>query len=75
MPTLSDDYPANQPVSAYMEEASAQDAMLDRKLANIRAQEAAGSITTRAAADARITAMEHHLTATRNLRLAYFPEE
>lgn len=60
--------------SAYMAEAAAHDEELDRRLADIRRQESDGFITTREAADLRVAAMEHHLTATRGLRAEYFPE-
>jgi hypothetical protein len=58
--------------TGYMEEAAVQDSLLDGKLAAIRQQEDAGDIATREAADKRVTAMEHHLDATRALRIARF---
>ena len=60
------------PGSGYMREAAVQDNLLDRKLTAIRQQQDTGSISTRQAADKRIEAMEHHLEATRALRVAHF---
>jgi hypothetical protein len=57
---------------SYAAEAAAQDRFLDEKLAAIRAREAAGTITTREAADQRVAALEHHLEAVRALRAEHF---
>jgi hypothetical protein len=56
----------------YMREAELQDQFLRDRLTVIRRQQEAGDLTVREAADARIQAMEHHLQATRNLRVEYF---
>jgi len=67
--------PGNYPdtsASAYMREAALQDEFLDAALAGIRANEAAGHITIREAADLRVAALEHHLETVRNLRIEYF---
>jgi hypothetical protein len=58
--------------SAYAVEACEQDKFLDEKIAGIRAQFEAGSITVREAADMRVAAYEHHLAAVRALRVEYF---
>jgi hypothetical protein len=58
--------------STYTNEAAAQDQLLDRRLAEIRAQFEAGSITVRHAADLRVAALEHHLEAVRALRARHF---
>jgi hypothetical protein len=56
----------------YAREAAAQDGFLDRRLAEIRAAEAAGHITIRESADLRIAALEHHIEAVKNLRREFF---
>lgn len=56
----------------YADEAAAQDRFLDGRLAEIRAQHEAGSITVREAADLRVAALEHHLEAVRALRAKHF---
>jgi hypothetical protein len=60
------------PTPTYAEQAAAQDGFLDDKLAEIRAQEAAGTISIRAAADARVEALQHHLAAVVALRVEFF---
>ncbi len=54
-----------------MQEAEAQDQILRDRLTVIRRQQEAGDITVREAADERVSAMEHHLAATRALRVEY----
>lgn len=66
--------PPQTHASSYMEEASAQDQILQDRLTVIRRNQEAGNITTLEAADSRIQAMEHHLATTRNLRIEYFGE-
>ncbi|HSR82860.1 MAG TPA: hypothetical protein VLM11_01625 [Streptosporangiaceae bacterium] len=61
--------------SGYAEDAAAQDAMLDERLAAIRRQQDQGTITIRQAADLRVAALEHHLEAVRALRAEYFGED
>ena len=56
----------------YAEEAAAQDAFLDQRLAAIRRQQDEGVITIREAADLRVAALEHHIEAVRGLRAEYF---
>ena len=60
------------PAGSYADQAAAQDQLLDGRLASIRAQYEAGSITVREAADLRVAALEHHLEAVRALRREYF---
>jgi hypothetical protein len=60
------------PRSACMAEAEKQHQFLRDRLTVVRRQQENGDITTREAADARIGAMEHHLAATRNLRIEHF---
>jgi hypothetical protein len=64
--------PHAEPGSDYATEAAIQDRFLDRRIAEIRGQYDAGSITVREALDARIDALEHHLAAVRALRAEYF---
>lgn len=54
--------------SRYYIEAEAEDRRLAERLAAIRSREDAGTIATRQAADERITVMEDHLVAVRELR-------
>jgi|HubBroStandDraft_6_1064221.scaffolds.fasta_scaffold230948_2 hypothetical protein len=70
-PTEPDDA---APARRYADEAAAQDQFLDRRLAEIRTQYEAGSITVRQAADARVAALEQHLAAVRALRAEHFGE-
>ncbi len=60
------------PASDYMREAELQDQVLAGQVGCPPRQQEAGDITSREAAEARIQAMEHHLGATRNLRIEYF---
>ena len=48
-----------------------EESRLDGALADIRAQEAAGKLTTREFADRRIAVLEAHLTRLRLLRAEY----
>jgi len=57
---------------SYAAEAATQDGFLDRRLAEIRAAEAAGHITIRESADMRVEALTHHIEAVRALRREYF---
>jgi len=57
---------------SYAAEAAAQDGFLDRRLAEIRAAEAAGHVTIRESADMRVAALTHHIEAVRALRREYF---
>jgi hypothetical protein len=73
MPTIPPTDPDDTtPAGTYADEAAAQDQFLDRRLAEIRAQYEAGSITVREAADLRVAALEHHLAAVRALRAEHF---
>jgi hypothetical protein len=53
---------------AYYIAVSAEDSRLDAILASLRQQEDAGHITTREAADSRVSAMQRHLAACQELR-------
>ncbi len=60
-----------EPHARYYIEATLEDERLDAILASLRQQEDAGHITTREAADARVSAMQRHLTACQELRRRY----
>jgi hypothetical protein len=69
--TVSDDAGDLDRITQYNQILAVEASRLDGALADIRAQEAAGKLTTRAAADKRIGVLEAHLTRLRLLRAEY----
>jgi hypothetical protein len=63
-------HPANG--NGYAAEVSALDIALDIRLGEIRAAQDGGDVTTREAADMRISALQDHLDAVRALRREHF---
>lgn len=59
-------------LGSYFNAVRQEDATLQARLAEIRAREDAREITTRQAADRRITVLEAHLATLRTLREQYF---
>ena len=71
MVTVSDDARDPDRITQYNQLLAVEASRLDGALADIRAQEAAGKLTTREAADKRIAVLEAHLTRLRLLRAGY----
>jgi hypothetical protein len=69
--TVSDDARDPDRITQYNQLLAVEASRLDGALADIRAQEAAGKLTTREAADKRIAVLEAHLTRLRLLRAGY----
>lgn len=65
--TVSDDARDTDRIIRYHQLLAVEASRLDGALADIRAQEAAGKLTTREAADKRIAVLELHLTRLRLL--------
>ena len=58
----------DNPTNAYRAAMREADQLLDEALGHIRAEEAAGRITPREAADERVELLERHLAEVRRLR-------
>ena len=71
MATVSDDARDPDRITQYNQLLAAEAGSIDGALADIRAQEGAGKLTTREAADKRIAVLEAHLTRLRLLRAEY----
>jgi hypothetical protein len=69
--TVSDDARDPDRITQYNQLLAVEASRLDAALADIRAQEAAGKLTTREAADKRIAVLEAYLTRLRLLRAEY----
>jgi hypothetical protein len=69
--TVSDDARDPDRITQYNQLLAVEASRLKGALADIRAQEAAGKLTTREAADKRIAVLEAHLTRLRLLRAGY----
>ena len=63
--------PSPEPGS-YIEAVTAEDDRLKAVLAGISADEEAGNLTTREAADNRIAALERHIAKCQALRIRFF---
>jgi hypothetical protein len=61
----------DDPHTAYFEQVTAADRRIDAEIAAIRRKEDAGELTPKEAADARVEALEAHLTEVRRLRLEH----
>ena len=71
MVTVSDDARDPDRITQYNQLLAVEASRLDGALADIRAQEGAGELTTREAADKRIAVLEAHLSRLRLLRAGY----
>ncbi len=71
MAKVSDDAMDPDRITQYNQLLAVEASRLDGALADIRAQRAAGKLTTREAADKRIAVLEAHLTRLRLLRAEY----
>jgi hypothetical protein len=69
--TVSDDARDPDRITRYNQLLAVEASRIDGILADIRAQQAAGKLTTREAADKRIAVLEAHLTRLRLLRADY----